>query len=61
MVPIPMLSNEEYGVGERYPQPILQFKELTVDLVRYNAWKAWIQNIKPRKKVKTYARNQTAR
>jgi hypothetical protein len=31
------------------PQPILQFKELTVDQVRYQEWKASLKRHRPHK------------
>lgn len=33
-------------------QPIMQFKDLEVDMVRYDAYKAMIENAKARKKRK---------
>lgn len=36
--PVPLTNDPLGPMGS--PQPILQFKELTVDMVRYKEWKA---------------------
>ena len=49
--PIP-LTNDPCG-PQGSPQPILQFKELTVDQVRYQEWKASLAR-KPARKSNNY-------
>ena len=50
---IPAISSLPIYPGEPVtfttPQPIMQFKELEVDRVRYDAWRASLSRPKPRK------------
>ena len=45
--PVPLRTDPCGPMGS--PQPILQFKELTVDQVRYQEWKASLKRHRPHK------------